>query len=215
MAKLIPQVEASVIERTRIPLDLSRELAVSLLLPALQREALAFNMQGQCHTNWCWAALAASVAAFYDKLSAFTQCVVANLELGRNDCCDVPCHTDNVGFNQIHEPGAALNRVDCLDREMRNQIASRAQVQQEIDAGRPLCLRTVWSKGNAAGGAHALAIVGYFADSDTLALEDPWFGPTHDIPYDQFCTNYKDFGGKWTDTYYTMPAKTNGIALGG
>lgn len=198
--------EVSVIEKTRIPLDVSTESALGLLsTTAKQRPMLSLDMQQQCHSNWCWAAVAASISAFYDKSSTFTQCLIANLELNRQDTCDYPCqHEDNQTFNQIHEPGSALNRVGCLDHEIRNQLATRAEVQQEIDAGRPVCLRTVWTK---VDGAHAVAIVDYLPDSDTLALEDPLFGPTHGISYDRFCTDYPPLGGQWTDTCYTKAAK--------
>jgi hypothetical protein len=210
------KIELSIIEKTRTPLDLTGQLAMTSLRPSIGPATISLKMQPQCHTNWCWAALASSVSAFYDQASQFAQCCIANLELMRNDCCDVPCHTDNVDFNQSHEPGSALNRVMCLEREVRNQIATRQEVQQEIGAGRPVCLRTVWTKGSGKGGAHALAIVGYSADQDMLSLEDPWFGPTHEISYDRFCTDYQGLGGHWTDTYFTQPPKSQGgVALGG
>src|SRR5262249_3423759 len=199
MAKPTSYVDKSFVERTRVPLSASGEPAARLRQDPKRYKVLPFAMEHQCHTNWCWAALAVSIAAFYDSSSAFTQCAVANLELGRSDCCDAPCGTDNVPFNVIHEPGAALNRVDCLDLEIRNEVGSWEKIKEEIENERPVCVRTIWTKGDSAGGAHALAITGYCDASKTLALEDPWFGTTHEISYDRFRTDYQGLGGRWTD----------------
>ena len=46
---------------------------------------LKFTMQQQEQTNWCWAAASTSVSHFYDSSSAWTQCKVANTQLGRMD----------------------------------------------------------------------------------------------------------------------------------
>src|SRR5260370_32822060 len=52
--------------------------------------ALDFNMQPQTQTNWCWAATSTSVSHFYRPASTWTQCLVANGDLGHNDCCNTP-----------------------------------------------------------------------------------------------------------------------------
>lgn len=187
--------DVSIIDETRIPLNLSTPRAAD----TAGEVSLVFEMQPQCHSNWCWAAVASSVSAFNDNSSTFTQCRIANLELHRQDCCDSPCGADEVEFNVPHTLGSPLNRVGCLDRLVRDQRATRIEVQQELNAGRPLCVRTIW----AGGGAHFLAIVGYLPDSDSLVLEDPLYGPTPEISFDRFCTDYQDAGGVWTDTYYT------------
>jgi len=191
--------EVSVIDRTRIPLDLGSEG------PGLETTTEALNpnftMQHQCHSNWCWAAVASSVSGSYNETSTFTQCLIANLELQRQDCCDFACGAENLEFDVPHTLGSPLNRVCCLAELALDQRATRIEVQQEINAGRPLCVRTLWSGGR--GGAHFLAIVGYLPDTDSLVLEDPWYGPTPEIKYDRFCTQYQDAHGVWTDTYYT------------
>jgi len=48
-------------------------------LPADLQESwhvLDFEIQQQERTKWCWAAVAASVARYYDPLSTFTQCSI-------------------------------------------------------------------------------------------------------------------------------------------
>ena len=57
---------------------------------------LSFSMQAQAQRNWCWAAIAVSVAAFFDQRTPRTQCNVADEELRRTDCCGAgsagPCN---------------------------------------------------------------------------------------------------------------------------
>jgi hypothetical protein len=178
--------EVSVIDRTRLG------TTTETLNPN-------FIMQPQCHSYWCWAAVTSSVSGFYDETSAFTQCRTANIELERQDCCDFDCGTPNLEFDVMHVLGSPLNRVGCLALLALDEVATRMEVRQEVNAGRPLCVRTVWY----GGGAHFLAIVGYMPDTDSLVLEDPFYGPTPEIKYDRFCTQYQDADGTWTDTYYT------------
>src|SRR5918911_1240122 len=62
----------------------------------IQHRLLPFNMQPQQQTNWCWAATSTSVDHYYDPGSGWTQCGVADGELGRTDCCGAgaagPCN---------------------------------------------------------------------------------------------------------------------------
>jgi hypothetical protein len=74
--------------------------------------------------------------------------------------------------------------------------ATFAQAQGEVDAGRPLGVRSAWS----GGGAHFLTIVGYDVPLQMLAVDDPLFGKS-DVDYSTFCTDYHD-AGTWTNSYY-------------
>ena len=55
-------------------------------------------MEFQVQTNWCWAAVATSVDAYYRHGTGapMPMCEVANSELGRTDCCTTgaagPCN---------------------------------------------------------------------------------------------------------------------------
>lgn len=201
----------SVIDQTRIPLELQPKRGSARR--TRQRRGwtkVEFEMQRQCHSSWCWAAVAASVSNFYRKPPDITQCRLANIELHREDCCSVDCNVDDVEFNQPHT--LPLNRVGCLGRWVRDERATREQLQQELAAGRPVCARVLWSAGEVdnglpsgvgGAGAHFVTIVGYLPGADKVAIEDPWLGPTHEVGYDQFCTHYTDARGKWIDTYYT------------
>lgn len=164
---------------------------------------LAFNMQAQTQSNWCWAATATSVSHFYWFISSWTQCRVANDELGHNDCCNNPVPS-------------ACNVPWYLDRALtrtNNFVsvtgpASFQQIRDEIDAGRPVGARIGWS----GGGGHFMVIYGYslVAGVEYFDIDDPIYGKSH-LTVSDFSSNYQG-SGTWTDTYFTksyfkMPIK--------
>jgi len=166
---------------------------IAIILRLFRWHRLDFMMQHQQQTNWCWAAVSTSVALFYDPASTWTQCLVANGELGRTDCCGTgasgPCNV--YGYLDT-----SLSRVGHLDH-WAGGTATFAAVEGEVDGGRPLCLRTAWS----GGGAHFLAIIGYRILQNMLAVDDPFYGKS-DVSYTTFLTAYQG-SGSWTHTYYT------------
>ena len=113
---------------------------------------LAFNMQMQTESNWCWAAASTSASHFYWWLSTWTQCRVANAELGHNDCCNssVPSACNVPWFLD-----RALTRTNNFV-SMMGQVSFQ-QVKNEIDAGRPVGARIGWN----GGGGHFMMIYGY------------------------------------------------------
>jgi Papain-like cysteine protease AvrRpt2 len=162
------------------------------LLPLWDR--LNFQMQHQQQTNWCWAAVSTSVALYYDPTSAWTQCTVANGELGRSDCCGAGGSTSCNVYGTLN---TALTRVGHLDH-MDVAVASFQAVDDEIDAGRPLGIRVAWS----GGGAHFLVVIGYFeGDTNYVAVDDPIYGKS-DLTYATLETAYQG-SGAWTHSYYT------------
>lgn len=161
-----------------------------------RRQVLNFNMQRQAQTNWCWAGVTVSIARFYDAGTTWTQCSLADAELGRSDCCGAagsgPCNQ----YWYLHTP---LQRVDHLD--WTGAASAFSTVVAEIDAGDPLGCRTAWS----GGGAHFVVIYGY-ADSDPAAgtpawlwVDDPWDGKS-DVSYSVFRNRYAG-SGTWTHSY--------------
>lgn len=189
----------SVIDTTRRPLELSgMETEASRIE---DRTMTGFEMEPQCHSNWCWAAVAASVAAYYDQGTYMRQCEIADLELKRKDCCQSRCGAALLDFNVTNVFASPLNRVDCFRRLARFKKATPSEVRQELEAGKPICVRTVWPE----GGAHFLTIVGCWYDPEgtpMLALDDPFWGRS-EYSYDRFSKHYQLLGGKWNDTYYT------------
>jgi hypothetical protein len=76
---------------------------------------------------------ATSVALFYKPASGWTQCQVANRELGRNDCCGAgasgPCNVPSY-LDQ------ALAVVGHFDHWIGG-VASIAQIEAEVTFARP------------------------------------------------------------------------------
>lgn len=159
-------------------------------------QRLAFVMQGQQQTQWCWAANATSVAAFYDPSTTWTQCGLVNDELGQSTCCS------NGGSSACNKPwylDKALQRVGHLDT-WSSGAATFGDVRTEIDSGRPLGVRIGWS----GGGGHFLMIDGYLDDTThRVAVDDPWFGAS-DITYATLVSSYQG-SGSWTHSYETQP----------
>jgi Papain-like cysteine protease AvrRpt2 len=177
---------------------------LSILGRLFSSRQLSFTMEAQTQTNWCWAATATSVSHFYWFWSTWTQCKVANGELGRADCCNssvpslcnVPWYLDR-----------ALTRTNNYVSIMSGQ-ASFQQVRAEIDAGRPVGARIGWS----GGGGHFMAIYGYSTalGDEYLDIDDPIYGKSH-LTFADFASNYQG-SGSWTHTYFTksyfkMPIK--------
>jgi len=182
--------EPSVIERTRRP------IVITQVTPEESRWiTLDFTMQMQQRTNWCWAAVAASVAAYCRPTNAAAQCAIANVELVRDDCCE-PSPSNLPSINVPHMLGSALQQVGCLEEESPHQ-ASRQAVRREINEKRlPVCALIIWSQdepsyGAARSGSHFVAITGYRTDTHALVIDDPMFGPTIETSFVQFCTDYQ------------------------
>lgn len=155
-------------------------------------DLLAFTMQRQQQSNWCWAATSTSVAHYYDAGSTWTQCQVANSQTGRTDCCAGgaagACNTAQVLDNP-------LQIVGHLDH-MVGGSSTLATIRGEVDGGRPLCLRTAW----AGGGAHFLAAIGY-SPGDIVHVDDPIYGPS-DVAFATLTNAYQG-SGTWTHSYFT------------
>lgn len=168
----------------------------------LKWRVLDFEMQVQEQTNWCWAAVAVSVAHFYGPASTATQCGLADAQLRRQDCCGAgagdPLRCDVYGML-----GSSLYRVGHLGRWTVEQTVSQAGLAGEIDGCRPLCARVAWD----GGGAHFVAVVGYLSGSASLAgsalvaVDDPRWGQS-DVPYEALLKHYMG-SGTWTDSFFT------------
>ena len=153
---------------------------------------LTFTMQKQQQSNWCWAAVAASVAAYYDANTSWTQCRIADGQLNRSDCCTSgasgPCNVYGYLDSSLVRIGHASGS--------RWGVANYDEVSVEIDQGRPLCVRTAWRS----GGAHFLAIIAHL-EGNYYGVDDPIYGPS-DVSEVVFQTAYRGIGA-WTNTFWT------------
>lgn len=159
-------------------------------------DRLAFTMQTQQQTNWCWAAVAASVAQYYDSGTGWTQCLVANEHWDRTDCCGSgasgPC-------NQYGWLDRALTDVGHFDR-IESGTSTFAVIDAEIAAGRPVGIRVAWN----GGGAHFLAIIGTREWSPRYAAVDDSIYGKSDHTWEDLRTSYQGDGDSWTHTYFTQ-----------
>jgi hypothetical protein len=154
-------------------------------------------MQAQQQSNWCWAAVSASVAVFYSAATAWAQqCQVASAELGQTCCpagvnpgaCNVPWYLDR-----------SLTRVGHLNN-WAGAPATMAQIQTEINAGRPLGARIGW----ASGGGYFVVLSGYSARAGNfVTVDDPIYGHST-LPLATFQSSYQG-SGSWTHSYWTRP----------
>lgn len=180
---------------------------------------LAFEMQTQLHSDWCWAAVAASVSRHFTPDSPWCQCKLASVmarittkreKLGAQACCARPTNK---------RLAAACNQAWYLDRALRivGRSGGRAKkgalmfrrIRMEILAGRPVCARMQW--GNATSG-HFVLISGCRESSrggQWLYVEDPFYGNSTWL-YHEFRSNYQYAGGRWSNTYPVKSASPPG-----
>jgi hypothetical protein len=102
---------------------------------------MAFPMQRQTQTLWCWAAVTASVDAFLSRGAGRTQCAVANLTLGGTGCCRSPASCNRTAALEV-----ALGRAGLLAAAYDRALEFH-EVKAEIVADRPVCARIVWAGG--------------------------------------------------------------------
>lgn len=239
MAASILPADLSVIERTRVPLDSTPGTPRDGLLSRGQKWLLAklpegfaatlkgllpetgdykivtnFEMQLQCYTYWCWAAVASSIAKCFNSSSTCEQCNIANDQLQRNDCCSLPCNIPNLPYDQPGKLSLALEFVDCNDGPVSTGKPELKVVQEQIRQQKPVAVRIVWGDAPAAedsrNGAHFVVIVGFLPGTNLIAIQDPASDDTtcYDIDYDQFPGKYSP-PGTWENTYYTKAGYKN------
>ena len=160
---------------------------------------LGFSMQLQQQTEWCWAAVAASIAAYFNSSGPsggpWRQCEVANTVRKQTTCCQ---NGSSANCNHDDYLDSALTAVKHLAGPVNPSTISYADISQEVDNNRPVAVRIGWY----GDGGHFVVLGGYddSGGAQIVDVEDPRYGPsTYD--YTQFCTAYQSGTGKWTDTY--------------
>jgi len=190
-----PTMAGSVLNTSLVPLGLAAPpmLAAAPSAAAPVWRAITFHMQTQLQTEWCWAAVTASVSQYYLAMSTWTQCSMVNDQLTQTTCC---VNGSSPACNQPYFLDLSLTRSGNL-AAFAAGAASMAQVQAEINANRPLGVRIGWPNN---GGGHFVIIEGYSTAND-LDIQDPWFGQST-VDYNHFQTSYQGTGA-WTHSYWT------------
>jgi hypothetical protein len=173
------------------------EILINIFDLLYSSQALNFDMQAQTQSNWCWAATATSVSHFYWPWSGWTQCSVANGELGRGDCCNSPVPSP---CNVPWYLDRALTRTDNFV-SITGPVDYQT-VRTEIAAGRPVGARIGWS----GGGGHFMVIYGCgrAAGIEYFNIDDPIYGKSEPT-VSTFSAAYQGTGS-WTHTYFTKRA---------
>jgi hypothetical protein len=157
---------------------------------------LTFVMQPQETPDWCWSAVGTSVGLFY-RTGNWTQSDTVNHILGRTDCGVNPKPRACLKGNRLDR---SLTYTKSLNRYFETTIDS-VKIKQQIDEGRPVCVRVAWR----GGGAHFLAITAYIvppiAANFRIRLQDSIYGTIFMLLTD-FPASYHG-GGTWSHTYLT------------
>jgi hypothetical protein len=176
--------------------NFSKVIDRTILQKILATRSLAFTMQHQIYSNWCWAATSTSVAKFYSAATTWTQCKVACAEKSLSTCCNTPVPSPCNTYGTLD---TSLTTVGHFNKWEAAGSTTFAKVKAEILAGRPIGARTAWS----GGGAHFVAIYGYqdYGSSQYLMVDDPISGK-QTMTWNTFRTSYRS-SGTWTHTFYT------------
>ncbi len=157
-----------------------------------------FQMEEQQADQWCWAAVAVSVAKFINPDSGLCQCKLAARALGIKAGCPgtpPPAACDKpFGLNQ------ALNDLSLHSGEPIVGPISFDHIRETIDSGWPIPVRIVWDDNP--GNAHFVVISGYSltpSGAPFLQVDDPFYGRSL-VDYDTFVTSYH-VSGSWERTY--------------
>ena len=154
-----------------------------------------FKMQQQWpQTNWCWAAVTASTAKFYNQATPWTMCRLAEYLLQSAKCCAHPEKCD-----RTFATGEALKRIGRLEQQT-DKAEDWATCDREITAERPLGVRIEWES-NRPG--HAVMIVGIeTATDERVTVADPdWDERT--MSWDELASNYQGTKGRWVRSWFT------------
>ncbi|MCX5542095.1 hypothetical protein M3A49_21715 [Paraburkholderia sp. CNPSo 3076] len=154
--------------------------------------ALAFQMEPQQQTEWCWAATAASVATFYAKREVQTQCQIASACLNDLPCCSAPLPT---GCNTTHALEPALEVIGHYVSDAQQTPFQPTALENELNEQHPVCCHIQWTDGS----GHFNAIYGYDPSVGDVDVGDPYYGD-QTIPYTTLADDYHS-GGNW-DYYY-------------
>jgi hypothetical protein len=158
--------------------------------------AITFAIQNQRLDNWCWAAVAASVAGFFTPGNPWTQCKIASTLLNAS-CCSDPA--PNPPCNDTFYLDRALQLVGHLGSTMKSGAANLSELQTQISNSRPLCAYIDWGNG---GDGHFITVSGYDLATAEVRADDPDGATQTWMSYTKACNAYPG-GGSWNYSYWT------------
>ncbi|HUJ51427.1 MAG TPA: papain-like cysteine protease family protein [Bryobacteraceae bacterium] len=164
-----------------------------------------FPLNHQDEANWCWAAVAQAVRAFFYPAALLTQCSIAGNVLTAEypasvpfNCCQNPDQCDLPAPLQD-----ALTVTNNLRSILQGQVLTFEQIKAELTGAvpKPVCVRIEWPN----GGAHFIAIYGYREFTSgvrQVLVADPLFqdGTAAYVLYEDLLDFYDQYGS-WSDTF--------------
>lgn len=150
---------------------------------------LSVPQKYQKKTNWCWAACSQAILEYYGTNVSQTQ--IANYAVGGADQ-GLPLCSYSYPYFSSYMDGVLYNFGSILSTCYQGYYFYKWDVQQEIDAGRPLQIGIKWW-GN---GGHAVVIQGIQGDSLYIMDPSPLTGP-YFATYDYMVSNSS---GYWQGT---------------
>lgn len=149
---------------------------------------LPFAMQKQLQTNWCWAAVTASICVYYGDLRNPTKPPVAQMSqcaLASTFITPINCNAALPPYGSVWpgNQGCALNgplaQSTHLQRPVLNVtpplgLPQFQQIMAELNARKPIACTVMMSPTS----AHDIVITGYISDPIMdVTIEDPALGP--------------------------------------
>src|ERR1700685_859390 len=162
--------------------------------PDLAKCVLNFVMQPQQFSNWCWAAIAASLVNFYGIGRAKQEEIAASVVGFGRDASGEPIRG---GSNVPAMLDEALRASGCYSHWSPGGPTFE-RIAREIEAGRPLCVSIEWRT----GGGHYVVISGHHSESRELHVEDPKHGRSVQR-FDDFPNRYQGCGAIWRGVFWT------------
>lgn len=167
--------------------------------------SLNFVQQLQAQSNWCWAAVTASIAKFYNAqapVEQTQQCKLANWAMpsAQSSCCQAGSSPE---CNQPFSLEKALKHTKNLTSRSDGAL-SIMQIEAQINGNHPIGVGIKWQGGGSVG--HALSLTGYDISSGTpyIQINDPYYGSSL-VKLDDFPRHYKG-GANWCFSYLTQAA---------
>lgn len=161
---------------------------------------MKFSIQPQKQDDWCWAAVTASIAAFFeDGHSDWTQCRLANELLGQTNCCTEGA---SAACDQPWSLSQALKQTGNLACHHAGAQPVES-LREQISAGNPVGALINWQ----GGGSHFVVLTGVGPDepggagATMIAVEDSLNGFSY-VTYESFVTSYRG-DGAWAHAYCT------------
>jgi hypothetical protein len=182
---------------------------VSIVGPlVLAQKLLKFRIERQEERDWCWAAVATSIDHYFDYRSNLKQCEVASKVVptpppSDPGCC-CKCCCDPEKCDQPAELKKALRKIHKWRGTLKRAL-SFAEIQREIDNGRPIGVGIQWMSGGSGGTpqttGHSVVVRGYrILSSGTcqVYVADP-LNASGLVDFDEFTFAY--YGeGKWVES---------------